>query len=254
MLAEPQWALIFGAAKKRGARWPDNADVLAFKQELLEALEARDAPQIGLSDDDFRAALSRLGGRYAQLRAVDEVESGGGWIADVRSDILALDGAGGFIDGQNLPKILFEAHIFARETGGRFNSVAPNLSSPRWNRSLYVGGQGEWARLHRAMLLDREAALKSASVGRYQIMGFNHAKAGFTTVEAFWEAMKASERAHLEAFVSFILNTGLGDALRKISNVHADCVPFARGYNGKGYAANSYHVKIARAHKKWSKA
>lgn len=38
MLAEPQWALIFGAAKKRGARWSDLADVNAFKREVETAL------------------------------------------------------------------------------------------------------------------------------------------------------------------------------------------------------------------------
>lgn len=38
MLAEPQWALIFGAAKKRGAKWSDFADVLAFKREVETAL------------------------------------------------------------------------------------------------------------------------------------------------------------------------------------------------------------------------
>lgn len=38
MLAETQWAAIFTAAKRRGARWPDNADVLAFKREIETAL------------------------------------------------------------------------------------------------------------------------------------------------------------------------------------------------------------------------
>ncbi len=38
MLAEPQWAQIFGAAKRRGAKWPDNADVGAFKREIEEAI------------------------------------------------------------------------------------------------------------------------------------------------------------------------------------------------------------------------
>lgn len=209
-------------------------------------------PEIGLTRADFEAAAHDLGCTVAQIRAVDEVESGGGWFVDVRADILALDGPGGFIDGPNLPKILFEAHIFARHTGGRFNASHPNLSSPRWNRALYVGGQGEWQRLHNAIQLDRTAALMSASVGRYQIMGFNHVLAGFGDVEAFWEAMKESERRHLEAFVAFITNSGLVDELRAISNVHAACAPFARGYNGAGYEANAYHVKIAKAHKKWS--
>lgn len=210
--------------------------------------------QIGLTQDDFAEVARALGCTVAQIRAVWEVESGGGWFADVRGDILALDGPGGFIDGPNLPKILFEAHIFDRETGGRFRASHPNLSSSRWDRKLYVGGQAEWIRLHRAMQLDRRAALRSASVGGAQIMGFNHKLAGFDTVEAFWDAMKVSERAHLDAFAAFIRNSNLLAALRQISNYHAACVPFASGYNGTGFAANEYHIKIARAHAKFSAA
>ena len=224
---------------------------------LAAALWARHPgtqPQIGLTDADFTEAAATLGCTVAQIRAVDEVESGGGWFSNVRADILAVDGPGGFIDGPNLPKILFEAHVFDRETGGRFRKSHPNLSSARWNRALYVGGQAEWSRLWNAMLLDRTAALRSASVGRYQIMGFNHALAGFKTVEAMWDAMKESERRHLDAFVAFIQASKLQTALRKISNVHAECIPFALGYNGSGYAVNEYHIKIARAHSKWSKA
>lgn len=208
--------------------------------------------QIGLTNDDFAHAARALQCTVAQIRAVDEVESGGGWFKDVRADILAVDGPGGFVDGPNLPKILFEAHIFDRQTKGRFRASHPNLSSAKWNKALYVGGQAEWTRLWRAMELDRTAALMSASVGRYQIMGFNHTLAGFSDVEQFWEAHKRSEKDHLDAFVTFIQRSNLGAALRKISNVHADCVPFAKGYNGSGYAANEYHIKIARAHKKWS--
>lgn len=210
-------------------------------------------PRIGLTDQDFADAARDLGCEPAQIRAVWEVESGGGWFTDVRADILALDGPGGFLDGPALPKILFEAHVFDRETNGRFRTSHPNLSSARWNRALYVGGQGEYVRLHNAMQLGRAAALRSASVGGAQIMGFNHKLAGFDTVEAFWSAMRTSERAHLDAFAAFIRNSGLLAALRKISTLHADCVPFARGYNGSGYAKHTppYNVRIARAYKKW---
>lgn len=38
MLSETQWALVFGAAKKRGARWSDLPDVEAFKREVEAAL------------------------------------------------------------------------------------------------------------------------------------------------------------------------------------------------------------------------
>lgn len=217
--------------------------------------------QIGLTQADFERATkvldpsSPIKTAVARIRAVDEVESGGGWFTDVRASILDLDGPGGFLDGPHMPKILFEAHIFDRETKGRFRASHPNLSSARWNRALYVGGQGEYERLHRAMQLDRTAALKSASWGRYQIMGFNHAAAGYATVEAFVDAMKASEAKHLDAFVSFIRNTnGLPAAFRKIDGNAANCRDFARLYNGSGFLKNDYHGKIARAFTKWSRA
>lgn len=103
------------------------------------------------------------------------------------------------------------------------------------------------------MRLDETAALMSASYGGPQIMGFNHKLAGFGTVQAFVDAMKKSERNHLEAFVNFIINSGLGDELRMVSNIHASNEPFARGYNGTGFKKNEYHIKIARAHDKWQK-
>lgn len=206
----------------------------------------------GLTAADFDQAAARLGCTPAQIRAVWEVESGGGWFKDVRADILALDGPGGFLDGPHLPKILFEAHIFDRYTEGKFRDSHPNLSSPRWNRKLYVGGQGEYVRLWKAKALDRTAALLSASVGGAQIMGFNHRAAGFDTVEAFWDRMKVSESEHLKAFATFITSRKLVPALKAVSNVAAACIAFAKGYNGAGYAANNYHIKIAAAHAKYS--
>lgn len=193
--------------------------------------------KIGLGPEDFAAAAKRLGCTVAQIRAVDEIESRGeGFLPDGRV------------------KILFEAHWFDKFTVGKFRTKHSNLSSAKWNRALYVGGAGEWDRLNRAIALDAVAALKSASAGRYQIMGFNHKLAGHGTVEGFWDAMKRSERDHLDAFCAFVENSGLVDALRKVSNVHAANVAFAKGYNGAGYAANEYDVKIAKAHAKWSKA
>lgn len=208
-----------------------------------------------LTAPDYVDAAKALGCSVAQIRAVFEVEaSGAGWFTDVRGDILARDGPGGFLDGPDLPKILFEAHIFDRETGGRFRATHPNLSSSRWNQALYVGGQAEYVRLDQAMALDRPAALRSASWGAAQIMGFNHKLAGFDTVDAFVAAMKTGSRAHLMAFVAFVQNSGLVAALRQITTYHASAVPFARGYNGTGYAKNEYHIKIARAFAKWSRA
>ena len=252
-------APVFSAIKTlRQGQAFTNAEVSAI-DTLLDTLGiARAAAggaaevQIGLTLADFNAAAISLGCTSAQIRSVWEVESGGGWFKDVRADILALDGSGGFLDGPHLPKILFEAHVFDRYTEGRYRDSHPNLSSRAWNRKLYVGGQGEYVRLWRAMQLDRHAALLSASVGGAQIMGFNHKLAGFDTVEAFWDGMKVSEAAHLKAFVSFIKSRKLVNALKAISNSPDDCIAFAKGYNGELYYKNDYHGKIARAHARYA--
>jgi hypothetical protein len=147
---------------------------------------------------------------------------------------------GGFLeDGQ--VRILFEAHVFARHTGGRFNTSHPTISSAKWSRKLYAGGAGEHTRLARAVGLDREAALKSASWGRFQILGQNYREAGFNSLQAFINAHHGEESDHLRAFVCFIR----WDA-RLLAAVEAeDFTTFARVYNGPSYAANQYDVKMA---------
>lgn len=195
-----------------------------------------------LGPADLAEAAASLGVTVAHIKAVIAVESGGGWFTDVRAEILDLDGPGGFIDGEWLPKILFEAHLFSRYTGGRFDKMAPDLSSPSWNRALYIGGQAEWRRLHRAMLLDESAALRAASWGMFQILGANHRVCGYDSARAFAEAMKLGEREHLLAFVGFVKGNGLAPALRA-----NDWAAFARGYNGPSYETHGYHTRLAAA-------
>ena len=103
----------------------------------------------------------------------------------------------------------------------------------------------EHKRLKEAIDLNRDAALKSASWGRYQIMGFNYAAAGFDELQYFIDAMHKDEGAHLDAFVSFVKAQRLDIPLR--SHRWAD---FARGYNGIEYAKNQYDAKLATA---WAK-
>jgi hypothetical protein len=204
-----------------------------------------------LTSRDYADAAGALDGDKAKLLAVKAVESGGGWFTDVRAEILDLDGPGGFLAGPDLPKILFEAHLFSQYTQGRFNKSHPDLSSPRWNRLLYMGGQAEYTRLHRAMQLDVSAALRATSWGMFQILGANHKAAGFADVMAYVEAMKRSERDQLLAFVSFIKNTpGLLAKYRKISVDPKACEPFCAAYNGPSYATHNYHSKIAAEYRR----
>jgi peptidoglycan hydrolase-like protein with peptidoglycan-binding domain len=183
----------------------------------------------GLSEADFVRAAGTLLCEIASIKAAAEVESSGdGYLPSGR------------------PKILFEAHVFSRETQGTYDRTHPDISSPTWNRALYKGGEKEYERLEKAMALDVQAALESASWGRFQIMGFNHQKAGFTSVETFVNAMCESESWHLDAFVTFLQATGLAEPLRE--KRWAD---FARGYNGAGFAANQYDVKLEAAYDKY---
>lgn len=166
-----------------------------------------------LSDADVTAAAANLNCEVAVVEAVCDVESGGG----------------GFLaDGR--PKILFEAHIFGRLTGGRWTRSHPNISAPAWNRALYGrAGSHQYERLAEAIALDRAAALQAASWGRFQILGMNSAMVGFSNVEDFVTAMCASEKAHLDAFLAFCRKRGLIAALRS-----RDWATFAEGYNGTG--------------------
>lgn len=178
---------------------------------------------------DFEAAASRLGCEVAAIRAVAEVEAGR---------------HGAFLDSGE-PVILFERHKFSAATGGRFDKSHPHLSNPK------PGGYGSVSRQHfrlqEAVALDREAALKSTSWGLFQILGSNFEAAGFGSVQAFVTAMiQGGVRAHLEAFVSFILaDRQLLVAIREL-----DWRTFARIYNGPGYARNRYDTRLAEAHER----
>ena len=185
---------------------------------------------MALSEKDYEQSARELQCETAALKAVVDIESrGSGFLPDGR------------------PKILFEAHIFSRFTKHKFDEDFPHISSPGWNRSLYKGGKGEWDRLAEAVNLDRRAALMACSWGLFQIMGFNFTLCGFTTIEAFVEAMKGGEDRHLDAFVAFIKTVHLDDELRR-----HDWAGFARGYNGPGFRANRYDTKLNLAYQKYS--
>lgn len=175
----------------------------------------------------FQASARVLGVDLAALLAV--------WTVECAGDPFLRDGR---------PALLFEAHIFSRLTGGAYDRTAPDLSAPRWNRELYsLTRAGKYDRLHRAMALSQGAALMAASWGGCQILGANHALAGFASVTAMVAAFCENEGAHIGAFVRFIQARGLVRALRAL-----DWGAFAEGYNGTGFRANRYDEKLAQAY------
>jgi hypothetical protein len=149
----------------------------------------------------------------------------------------------GFIRGTDLPCILFEGHKFSAFTRGKYDRDFPHLSYPKWTKAHYVGGRGEYDRLLEAIKIndgDPTPALMSTSWGMFQIMGFNHEAAGFPTVRDFVNDQSMGEDRQLLAFVRFIKANNLLGPLRA-----RDWEDFARAYNGPGFRANEYHVKLA---------
>lgn len=179
-----------------------------------------------ISNESWKSLSESLNIEEETLRAVAQVESAGS----------------GFIE-PGMPKILFEGHCFHRLTQGRFDKDHPTLSYPKWTKQFYSNARGEWKRLDEACALDRAAALQSASWGAFQIMGFNYNWCGFSNVEAFVAAQKASIESQLESFARFISREMYLKPLR----AH-DWAGFAKVYNGSGYALNKYDQKLAAAY------
>lgn len=190
-----------------------------------------------LTEADFVAAARLLKCDVAAIKAVAEVESAGnGFLSDGRV------------------KILFEGHQFHKFTKGAFAESHPTICFRKWTKQHYtkgpnadVRGAGELARLEQAMALNRSAALMAASYGKFQIMGFNFPICGFSNVEDFYDAMKLSEGAQLQAFCNYIIDSGIDDELREHK-----WAGFARRYNGPGYLKNKYDQKLAAAYRKYS--
>lgn len=187
---------------------------------------------IKLTNQHIIDAANYIGIEPAVLKAVAMVESLGG----------------GFLPSGKC-KILFEGHIFWRQlviagvNPKIFARNNPGVLYENWDKTKYVGGEGEYNRLEVAKVIHKEAALKSASWGMFQIMGFNFNKCGFKSVFEFTESMQQSEFNHLQAAVKFIVTSGMLQCLKD-----KDWEGFARRYNGPGYAQNNYDKKLQGAY------
>ncbi|MCE7026437.1 N-acetylmuramidase family protein [Jiella avicenniae] len=161
--------------------------------------------------------------------------------------VLDAETNGHGFDALGRPRMLFEPHIFWRELpkGKRGEAQRLGLAYPKWRRNYPADS---YPRLKQAMAIDATAALRAASWGLGQVMGFNHKLAGYDTVDEMVTAFMADEENHLKAMVEFIVSAGLDDELRR-----HDWRGFARGYNGPGFEKNGYDDKLAAAWRRWAK-
>lgn len=122
-------------------------------------------PQMGIDEEAYEDAAKQLKVDVAAIKAVANVET-----------------KGSAFDKEGRPTILYERHYFHRLTQGKFSKKNPDISNSA------SGGYGkfsaQYGKLEKAYKLAPDAALMSASWGRFQIMGANHVSAGYTTAQA----------------------------------------------------------------------
>jgi hypothetical protein len=159
-------------------------------------------------------------------------------------------GGAGFRDGRLL--IRFENHHFFRHWGKanpqrfadhfQFNAQKP-WTAHLWRPSpsalfekVHENQSSEWRCFEFARTLDDAAAKLSISMGGPQILGSNHADAGFESVEEMFDAFSSGEKRQIIAFFDFLQGTSTHPpkilALQKL-----DFIRFAELYNGPGNAA-----------------
>ncbi|MNS14835.1 hypothetical protein D3C72_464600 [compost metagenome] len=174
-----------------------------------------------VEESDYVNAASELGCEVNAIKAVALTETGstGSYYKFSDQDDAVLS-------------ILFERHKFSNMTSGKYDKSHPEISNP------VGGGYGaykvQYRKLMLAYSLDKNAALKAASWGKFQILGSNHLSAGYKDVNEFVSSLSVSEKNHLKAFVDFIkADNKLLKAIRA-----KDWLAFALVYNGprqKGY-------------------
>lgn len=186
-----------------------------------------------LAEADIARAASDLGVSAKVIKAVRTVES-------KRAPF----------DEHGRPTILYERHKFAANTvpKGRFNASHPAISGKPYGPGGYGKFAAQYGKLLEACALDPEAALRACSWGAFQVLGENAVPIGYRSALEMVISMTTGEAAHLESFVRFVRANALVKELRACrAGSPQSCVPFVRRYNGDGFAANKYHIKLAAA-------
>lgn len=132
---------------------------------------------------------------------------------------------GGYGFDKNTGKILiqFEPVWFKRN--------APFAPSGKWSVNKVDVQVKEWIAFNDAFAKNKDAAMKSTSIGLAQIMGFHYQRLGYKTVGDMWDDAKKGLDRQIWQLVKFI-NT---DSKLKVALMNADWSTVASIYNGKGY-------------------
>lgn len=199
-------------------------------------------------------ARLRASGFVGAARRIEDIDLPRiGYLIGVGEDelhaIIDVESSGSGFDKLKRPKMLFEPHVFYRHLGAgakRDRAVSLGIAYAKWKPGAYP--TDSYPRLAQAMAIDEAAAIMSASWGLTQILGENFKECGFASPQAMVAAFCEDEDQHLEATVLLIKAKGLAGKLK----AH-DWAAVARGWNGPGYAANKYDIKLRDRFAFWRK-
>ena len=204
-------------------------------------------------DDIFESSRVEIDSVYSMLLINEYIDKkaveNGLAPASVKAVIKVESSGRGFYFDKK-PTILFEGHKFWEQLilkgfdPKELEEKNRDILYRYWTKKYYSrNSQKEYHRLDKAIKIDEESALKSASWGMFQIMGFNHKSAGFDTVYEFVEYIKVSEKNQLDAFFTFLKKGGCFKHLK-----NKNWAEFARCYNGSAFKKNGYDAKLQKAY------
>lgn len=158
---------------------------------------------------EIQAAADELGCTVTALKAVIATEASGRWYNADNSLIRRFE-------PHHLPHAL-QLHVGF---------------SGNWRTSLGLSRSQRARMFNAAHRKNPEAAVRAASWGAFQIMGFNYARCGFASAVEMVRAFERDVQHQLYAFIRFVRHVGADSALRAM-----DWHEFGRIYNGSGQPA-----------------
>ena len=203
--------------------------------------------------DLLMASIYNARGRYLKEKATEL-----GVKPSALAAVLKVESSGRGFGADGRAIVRFENHIFRNQWGAKnaekFETHFQHDAKEKWKGHQWrKSADGEWATFHGnqakewevltfARSLDENAALRSASFGAGQIMGFNHKTVGYDDAAAMVKAFDKGIRPQLDAVIAFIKNHP--NCLKGLKT--DDFILFARCYNGAG-KEQDYGAKIKEA-------
>jgi hypothetical protein len=181
-----------------------------------------------------------------------------GWPASALLAVVECETSGKpFEQDGHTPSLLFERHKFYSELQKHQPSklkaaISAGLAIKQWNRKTQYKDQGtsagRLAVIAKARTVDEEVANRAASWGLGQTMGFNAERLHYENATAMVCELSKGIAEQIDALVREIKTDHLDKYL-----VAKNFTAFAKGYNGPGYAQNSYDSRMRAAEERWER-